>query len=81
MFLGFQGWNPNLSDWRFLNGSRLSLNETIVEITIWVRKYFLFNFMVFPKFTIFKFVFRKIILGFKILIVKYMFYSFEITEY
>jgi hypothetical protein len=32
--------------------------------------------MVFPKFTIFKFVFRKIILGFEILIVKYMFLHF-----
>jgi hypothetical protein len=34
MFLGFQGWNPNLSDWRFLNGFRLPLNETIVEIVV-----------------------------------------------
>jgi hypothetical protein len=37
--------------------------------------------MVFPQIYNFEFVFRKIILGFKILTVKYMFYIFEIMEH
>jgi hypothetical protein len=36
--------------------------------------------MIFPKFTILN-LFRKIILGFEILIVKYMIYIIEIMEY
>jgi hypothetical protein len=37
--------------------------------------------MIFPKFFYIKYVFRKIILWFEILIVKYMIYIFEIMEY
>jgi hypothetical protein len=42
-------------------GFKFYLNETIIKKKrIRVRKWFLFNFIIFPKFFNFKFVFRKI---------------------
>jgi hypothetical protein len=67
LFLDFQGWNPNFKWLKiFKLGFRFSLNETIVEIAILeLGKYFLFNFMGFPKFTILNWFLGKIILGIK----------------
>jgi hypothetical protein len=56
----------------FKMGFRFSLNETIVEIVILeLGNTSYSSFMIFPKFTILNLLLGKIILGIKILIIKF----------
>jgi hypothetical protein len=64
-------------------GFRLSLNETIVEIAILELENTSYSILwLFPNLQILNlFLGKKNILGFEILIVKYMFYIFRIMAY